>query len=121
MASARILALLLAFTTSVAGAEDDADEAKPASAAQEFSHGLIELKRLATAHGTPEEATKINLKFDYFPQDDAVSLLRLELPFPDDKTTFAGSPFDPTSVTRRSASVSAHSRWRRSPSPRSWN
>jgi len=91
-----ILVLLLAFaTTGVAGAEDDAERAKEASAAPEFSHGLIELKRQATARGTPEETTKTNLKFDWFPQDGAVSLLRLELPFPDDKTTFAGSPFDP--------------------------
>ena len=55
----------------------------------------MELKRQATARGTPEETTKTNLKFDYFPQAGVVALLRLELPFPDAKTTFGGSPFDP--------------------------
>ena len=60
-----------------------------------YSRGLVELKRQATARGTPEETTRTNLKFDYFPADGTVSLLRLELPFPDEKTTFAGSPFDP--------------------------
>ncbi|HSB21757.1 MAG TPA: hypothetical protein VLE94_01475 [Burkholderiaceae bacterium] len=66
------------------------DDAAPAS-----PRGLVELKRQATARGTPEETTKTNLKFDFFPREGVVSLWRLELPFPDDKTTFAGSPFDP--------------------------
>jgi len=93
----RILTLVLALATAgvVHAADDDADNPRTTSAKPEFSHGLIELKRQATARGTPEETTKTNLKFDYFPQDDVVSLLRLELPFPDDKTTFAGSIFDP--------------------------
>ena len=96
LGGSRFLALLVALAmTGAAGAEDDADSAKAAPATPEFSHGLIELKRQATARGTPEETTKTNLKFDYFPQDGGVSLLRLELPFPDDKTTFAGSAFDP--------------------------
>lgn len=69
--------------------------ATQASAADDFPHGLIELKRQATSRGTPEETTKTNLKFDYFPQDSAVGLLRLELPFPDSKSTFEGSAFDP--------------------------
>lgn len=74
-----------------------ADDEGPAGAvaARAHSHGLIELKRQATSHGTPEETTKTNLKFDYFPPEGVVSLLRLELPFPDEKTTFGGSVFDP--------------------------
>lgn len=93
----RIMALAIALATAgvASAAADDADKAKTTSAGPEFSHGLIELKRQATARGTVDETTKTNLKFDYFPQEGAVSLLRLELPFPDDKTTFAGSPFDP--------------------------
>jgi hypothetical protein len=88
------LAVLALLATGGASATDeDADGAKPASPA--YSHGLVELKRQSTGHGTPEETTKTNLKFDYFPQEGVVSLLRLELPFPDEKTTFAGSPFDP--------------------------
>jgi len=75
---ARILALALAL-----------------AAANAFAQGLVELKRQATSRGTPEETTKTNLKFDFFPQEGSVSLLRLELPFPDEKQTFGGSVFDP--------------------------
>lgn len=64
-------------------------------AAREWrAKGLVEFKRQATARGTAEEATKTNLKLDWFPEG-TVSLLRLELPFPDHKSDFAGSPFDP--------------------------
>jgi hypothetical protein len=66
-----------------------------ATQAADFPRGLVELKRQATSRGTPEETTKTNLKFDYFPHEGAVSLLRLELPFPDEKPTFGGSVFDP--------------------------
>lgn len=55
---------------------------------------LVEFKRQATARGTPEETTKSQVKFDFFP-DGPVSLLRLELPFPDEDTDFEGSPFSP--------------------------
>ena len=54
----------------------------------------MEFKRQATARGTPEETTKSKVKFDYFP-DGPVSLLRLELPFPDEDTDFEGRPFNP--------------------------
>lgn len=88
------VAVLALLGASAAGAaEEDAGGAKRASPT--YSHGLVELKRQSTGRGTPEETTKTNLKFDYFPQEGAVSLLRLELPFPDEKTTFAGNPFDP--------------------------
>src|SRR4051794_30050583 len=69
--------------------------AQEAPAASAPVHGLVELKRQATARGTPEETTKTNLKVDFFPQQGIVALWRLELPFPDAKSTFAGSPFDP--------------------------
>lgn len=72
--------------------------AGPAAAAdgpaQEPLRWLVELKRQATARGTPDETTKTNLKIEYRP-DGPVSLLRLELPFPDADTDFEGSPFDP--------------------------
>jgi hypothetical protein len=55
---------------------------------------LVEFKRQATARGTPEETTKSQVKFEYFP-DGPVGLLRLELPFPDEDTDFEGSPFNP--------------------------
>jgi hypothetical protein len=84
----RTLAFALALATLRAGCA--AQEQAPV-----FPRGLVEVKRQATARGTPEETTKTNLKFDWFPQGGAVALLRLELPFPDAKSTFAGSPFDP--------------------------
>jgi len=83
------LARALALTLAVGAAQ------RAPAADDSFPRGLVELKRQATSRGTPEETTKTNLKFDYFPRDSVVSLLRLELPFPDEKTSFAGSPFDP--------------------------
>ena len=88
------LAVLAPFVPGGAGAVDEeAGGAKPATPAR--NRGLVELKRHSTDGGTAEETTKTNLKFDYFPREGAVPLFRLELPFPDEKTTFAGSPFDP--------------------------
>lgn len=55
---------------------------------------LLELKRQATDRGTTDETTKTQIKLEYFP-DSAVQLLRLEVPFPDEKTDFAGDPFSP--------------------------
>jgi hypothetical protein len=75
-----------AFAQSSAGGEEAAREWRPS--------GLVELKRQATARGTAEETTKTNLKLDWFPEG-TVSLLRLELPFPDEKSDFAGDPLDP--------------------------
>ena len=75
-------------------AADDEPAATTSTGPADF-RGLVELKRQATSRGTPEETTKTNLKLDWFPVAGAVSLLRLELPFPDEKSTFAGSAFDP--------------------------
>lgn len=70
-----------------------AAEAPPAP--PEKLHWLVELKRQASERGTLEEATKTNLKLEYQP-DGPVSLLRLELPFPDSKnTSLEGRPLDP--------------------------
>lgn len=69
--------------------------AKPPAFNPPFTRGIVELKRQATSRGTPEETTKTNLKLDYLPHEGMVALLRLELPFPDEETTFEGSPFDP--------------------------
>lgn len=83
-------------TTAVAGPGGaGADSGLSANARADFTRGLIELKRQATDRGTTDETTKTNLKFDVFPSHGAVALLRLEVPFPDEKTTFAGSAFDP--------------------------
>jgi hypothetical protein len=93
----RVLAVAIALTAAeqASAAGEETDSAKPAAPERSFSRGLVELKRQATSRGTPEETTKTNLKFDYFPEEGIVALLRLELPFPDEKSTFEGSPFDP--------------------------
>ncbi|HUH94914.1 MAG TPA: hypothetical protein VL742_17435 [Casimicrobiaceae bacterium] len=70
--------------------ETDSGEA----AAEGKKRWRIELKRQSTARGTPSESTKTNVKIERL-LEGPVSLLRLELPFPDDKTSFAGSPFNP--------------------------
>ena len=56
--------------------------------------GRVEVKRQDTARGTPGESTKTNLKLDTF-HDGPVELLRVEIPFPDEKDDFGGSPFNP--------------------------
>ena len=90
----RLLPCAGMVVATTAAAADEPEVQQPA-AAPAYSHGLIELKRQATSRGTPEETTKTNLKLDYSPQSDTLSLLRLELPFPDAKTTFEGSALDP--------------------------
>jgi hypothetical protein len=94
--ASRTAAVVLALAMAMAhAAGDGVDGSKAGSAVAEFPRGLIELKRQGTARGTPEETTKTNLEFDHFPPGGAVSLLRLELPFPDAKTSFSGSVLDP--------------------------
>lgn len=90
-----LLALALAAARAAAAAGEAAGDTKPPAEGPPYSRGLVELKRQDTAHGTPSETTKTQLKLDYFPRDGAVALLRLELPFPDSKSSFGGSPFDP--------------------------
>lgn len=68
------------------GAAGDANKVK--------QRGRIELKRDDTNRGTSEETTKTSLKISTF-LDGPVSMLRLELPFPDEKTDFWGNPFNP--------------------------
>jgi len=74
--------------------EEDSEERDAAAAPKEVLHGKVELKRQATNRGTPEETTKTQLKIDSY-LDGFVSLLRLEVPFPDEETTFEGDPFNP--------------------------
>ena len=54
----------------------------------------LEIKRQNTGRGTPEESTKTTLRLERYPGGE-VALLRLDIPLPDAKTDFAGSPFDP--------------------------
>jgi hypothetical protein len=81
-----------------AGSEDDIRPSvvsKPAvSAEKRFWQGRVELKRENTERGTPEETTKTTVKIEMYPPG-VLSLVRLEVPFPDEQTDLEGSPFDP--------------------------
>lgn len=54
----------------------------------------VEAKRQNTDHDTPGESSRTTLRFEALP-DGPVALWRLDVPFPDEKTGFSGSPFDP--------------------------
>jgi hypothetical protein len=75
-------------------AEEDSEERDASAAPKEVLHGKIELKRQATNRGMPEETTKTVVKIDAY-LEGVISLLRLEVPFPDDKTDFEGDPLNP--------------------------
>jgi hypothetical protein len=90
IATAAYLVLLVA---TMAQADEDSP-GKLAGDRKEVPRFLIELKREATNRGTPEETTKSQIKIDAL-LDGVLSLLRLEVPFPDDKTSFEGDPFSP--------------------------
>lgn len=65
-----------------------------AATAQHGGNWRLELKRQNTARGTPDESTKTVFKIERL-LDGPVALLRLELPLPDERTDFTGSPFEP--------------------------
>lgn len=91
------LLLTLILVLSLCGgarAEKDSTGGEGAAISGGTRHGKIELKRQATNRGTPDETTKTELKVDVY-LDGFVSLLRLEAPFPDEKTDFEGDPFNP--------------------------
>jgi len=54
-----------------------------------------ELKRQNTDHDTPGESSRTTVRLEALPGEGSVALWRLDLPFPDEKDTFSGSPFDP--------------------------
>jgi hypothetical protein len=54
----------------------------------------FEVKRQNTDRGTESESTKTTLRLERYLQG-AITALRLDVPLPDAKTTFAGDPFDP--------------------------
>ena len=54
----------------------------------------FDVKRQNTDRDTPGESTRTTLRLEAFPEG-WVALWRLDLPFPDEKDTFSGSPFDP--------------------------
>ena len=85
-----MLALACAAAGDAAAQPWDADSGVPSV----DWRGRLELKRTNTSRGTPEETTRTALRVETF-LDGAVSLLRVDLPFPDADTDFEGSPFDP--------------------------
>jgi hypothetical protein len=90
---ATLFFLLLTLSSSALAGDDSFDGAE--SPTEKFvPRGRIELKRQATNRGTAEETTKTQLKIDAY-LDGFVWLLRLEAPFPDEKTDFEGNPFNP--------------------------
>ena len=76
--------------TDAAQGSDD-DEAPAASARR----GRFEIKRQSTARGTPSESTKTTLRLEVQPEDGLLSLVRLDVPFPDDKDSFEGNLLAP--------------------------
>ena len=87
------IAFLVVLAMGITQAADESS-GKGVGGTEQRDHFLVELKREATNRGTPEETTKTQIKIDAF-LDGIVSLLRLEVPFPDDKTSFEGDPFSP--------------------------
>jgi hypothetical protein len=57
-------------------------------------HGRLELKRQNTERGTTDESTKTTLRIESFFKGP-IRLLRVDLQFPDEKTSFEGQPFNP--------------------------
>jgi hypothetical protein len=84
--TAACLAVALAAGVACAADESAEHSARP--------HWGFELKRQNTGRGTPEESTKTTLRLENYP-DGELALVRLDVPLPDAKTDFAGSPFDP--------------------------
>jgi hypothetical protein len=63
-------------------------------ACAEESHWRIELRRQNSERAGPDETTRTTLRLERF-LEGTVSRLRLDLPFPDEKTDFQGDPFQP--------------------------
>jgi hypothetical protein len=76
-----------------AKAQEETPSTKPAEQPS-APRGRIELRRQNTERGTPEESTKTTLRLEAILKG-TVSRLRLDLPFPDEKTDFSGDPFQP--------------------------
>jgi len=66
----------------------------PPGALSEGWHGRVQLTRQDTTRGTPGESTQTKLRIDNV-FAGKINLLRFDFPFPDDKTSFSGDPFDP--------------------------
>lgn len=72
----------------------DDDSVDKASSVATPQRSLLQIKRQATDRGTDGESTKTTLRWETFPTG-RFSRFRVEVPFPDEKTSYSGSPFDP--------------------------
>ena len=88
-----VVAFLGLLAAGMAQAADDS-AGKVAGDSKEVPRFRLELKREFTNRGTLDETSRTQIKVEAY-SDGIVSLLRLEVPFPDDKTTFEGDPFNP--------------------------
>jgi len=85
-------AAILLLTTPVRAAAIDEDTGFATESKPQWH---IQLKRQNTDRGTPGESTKTTLRFESTPSDGPLTLLRLDIPFPDEKTDMTGSIFNP--------------------------
>jgi len=74
-------------------AESSADQA--AELPKRAQRWKVELKRQDTDRGTEGESSRTTVRMEAYPTGAPLSMLRLDLPFPDDRTDFLGSPFNP--------------------------
>ncbi|HEY2559379.1 MAG TPA: hypothetical protein VGI48_06700 [Caldimonas sp.] len=109
--SAALIGLALAPTHSFADELNEGEAAGPdgaaASATAKPIRWNVELKRQNTDRATPDESTRTTLRLEAYPAGGSFTLLRLDLPFPDDKTTFGGDLFDP-----RPGDLKVKAKWR---------
>lgn len=89
----RLAVCLLATLAACPPAFADDEPAANAAAAQRYPWRL-QFKRQNTDRGTADESTRSTLRLEYFPLSQ-LSLLRLDLPFPDADTGYSGKILDP--------------------------
>jgi hypothetical protein len=101
-ASTTPIAVLLAAASLVAAPEAAADDTldfephiATGTAPAPSPRDRIEFRRQNSERGTPEESTRTTLRLEHYLKEGVVTRLRLDLPFPDEKTDFGGSPFQP--------------------------
>jgi hypothetical protein len=72
----------------------DAEDSESSAAPLPGRTGRFELKRQMTSNGTSDESTKTILRLDWY-LSGPVSVLRLDVPMPDEAADFNGDPLQP--------------------------
>lgn len=75
-------------------AEEPSGSMADEDAPRQAQRWKVEVKRQDTDRGTDGESSKTTVRMEAYPRG-SVAMLRLDLPFPDDRTDFLGSPFNP--------------------------